>query len=161
MLIVAAFLGLLLLFSTALAGRSIPDDVDLDLMVSALRQVENWDGRSRGSAGERGYWQITPAVWSQFSDARPFQYADSRSPGAVEIQRTVASVYVLWIRRRLIEGNMRLTPYNFALVWSAGWDCVFHHRPHSPSKAKRDYAKRAVNIYEAQKIKVSHSNSTR
>lgn len=151
MLTLLAFL-LALAFGTWALGR-MPEhgvDPDLSILVEAIRMTENWDGRSRGAAGERGHWQITPAVWAQFtSEFAPesFDKADGRSGYCVALQRRVALAYLTWIRRRLLDVQMPPTPYFIALVWAAGFDSVFRKHPHRPSAAKRDYAERAENLY--------------
>lgn len=128
---------------------------DIDVMLEALRQVENWDGRSRGADGERGPWQITPAVWCKYSD-KPFAWADGRSFDARIEQRRVAREHVYDITLWLESEKTNPTPFRVALVYCAGWSAYAHAIPHKPSKAKRDYARRATNIY-SELIKSNHT----
>lgn len=120
--------------------------LNIDLMLEALRQVENWDGHSRGADGERGPWQITPAVWCKYSE-KPFAWADGTSPEAKTEQRRVAREHVYDITLWLESENTRPAPFNVALIYSAGWSAYAHGLPHKPSKAKRAYARRAANLY--------------
>lgn len=119
---------------------------DIDVMVEALRQTENWDGHSRGAAGERGPWQITPAVWKRYSNL-PFGCADGHSNADKTEQRRVAREFVYAIMHRLSLANRDRDAFTVATVWAAGWDCYFYWTPHKPSKAKFAYARRAEALY--------------
>ena len=151
MLYIAAMV-LLVGFVTIVHAAGGERELNVDAMVEALRQVENWDGHSRGAAGERGPWQITPAVWNQFSD-QPFSYAESRAPWCRSETRRVAREYVLWIHRRLSDAKLPAGPFTVALVWTSGWNAYFYHSPHKPTRRKKDYAERARNLYkEIEKV---------
>ena len=123
-----------------------PKEFDIDRMVEAIRLCENWDGRSRGASSERGPWQITPAVWHTYS-TMPFFCAEGKTISERTEQRRVAREQVWWITQRLAHANKPCTPYNVALVWNAGWSSFFYGAPSKPSPRKRDYAKRATNLY--------------
>lgn len=141
-------IGLLMIVGgVALAASPTRSPCDIDLMVEAIRQVENWDGHSRGAAGERGPWQITPSVWDECSD-KPFSWADGRSNSEKTETRRVAREKLYRISARLTHAGYLPDAYTVALVWSAGWDAFFYRHPRSPSKAKRDYADRARNLYD-------------
>lgn len=119
--------------------------IDVNIMVDALRVTENWDGVSRGAAGERGPWQITRAVWMQYSN-HPFTHCESKA--FIDEQRLVVKFYVAEIISQLVINDQNDTPFAIALCWCAGPRCAIHHSPRAPSEAKCEYASRAQNIYK-------------
>lgn len=142
--------GTLILFiaigSLALATSASPrQPLDVNVMVDALRVTENWDGVSRGAAGERGPWQITRAVWMRYSH-HPFDQSEPKV--FIDEQRMVAKHYVTDIISQLLWNEQNETPFAIALCWCAGVSCAIHHRPRAPSEAKCEYASRAQNIYK-------------
>ena len=144
-IVVVAFVLVLSPFTMAGEPKS---PLDIDKMVEALRMCEAWDGRSRGASAERGPWQITPGVWHQYSHM-PFFSGEGTSMQERSEQRRVAREQVYWITQRLANANVKCDPYNVALVWNAGWASFFYGSPHKPSARKRDYAKRATNLYHS------------
>lgn len=121
-------------------------EIDIDLMLEAIRQVENWDGHSRGAAGERGPWQMTRPIWQVLTD-KPFDWADSPNLDHQIESHRVAREWVYEIRKLLRNRKLVATPYNVALVWTSGWGVFSFYHPKPVSAAKKDYAQRATNLY--------------
>ena len=145
MLYVILFVVICTLCGSILAATPKPA-CDIDLMVETLRQIENWDGRSLGAAGERGPWQFTPDVWHQYSTL-PFSCAEGKSNAEKTEQRRVAREVVFAISERVKAARRTPDAYTVALIWGAGWSAYYYGQPHKPSAKKRDYAQRAENLY--------------
>lgn len=127
-------------------GAIPPEPADIDLMVESIRQVENWDGVSRGAAGERGPWQMTEPVWNQYSTL-PFSCAEGKSNAEKTEQRRVARECLYAISQRLQAARRNRDALTVAVVYCAGWGCYFYWQPHKPTRAKFAYAYRAENLY--------------
>jgi hypothetical protein len=144
-------LGILFLvfvvFATAREKAFRIETFNIDVEIEALLRVEGWDGHSRGASGERGYWQITPDVWKQFSQGLSFAWAGRSDPMAKAYQRSVALAYVNWIKDNLERAKRDVNPYMVSLVYGAGWHSVINGKPHRPTAFKKDYAQRATNLY--------------
>jgi hypothetical protein len=144
--IVAAVI-LLVFCCVAVAKNETRDPhFDINRMADALRMVEHWDGQTRGSAGERGPWQFTLQVWQQHS-SMPFEWAEGYRVVQREEQRRVALDHIRHLQTMISFSKLPVNAYTVALAWTAGVSATVHHEPHRPSKAKRDYARRAENLY--------------
>lgn len=103
----------------------------LALFLEAVALVETGgDARKVGRAGERGAFQMTPAV-----------VASCGGYGAKE-----AAHYARWLELQLVHGGIDPLPYNLALAWNAGPGAV---RRGTATMASYDYALRVKNTYEA------------
>lgn len=141
---IVLFILLSVVAGVACANVREQKPLDLALVVEAIRQVEHWDGRSIGASNEVGPWQVTPAVWREFS-SKPIWWATIRSPECRAEQHAVALRHVTWINKHLFEIPLRESAYSIALVYTCGWKGVKHG---NPSAAKRDYAQRVQNVYD-------------
>ena len=67
-----ALIGLVVLVcrTPAKAEESCPM-IDIPRMIRAIKETEDWDGRSVGAHGELGPMQFKAATWGQFS-RKPF-----------------------------------------------------------------------------------------
>ena len=45
-----------------------PDPLDLERLVWAIKQVENWDGHTPGRLGEWGPMQMRPAIYKRYAN---------------------------------------------------------------------------------------------
>ncbi len=98
------------------------------------------DPHKPGKNGELTIYQFRPSVWGQYSKVSMTKADDQ------EIER-VAMEHYTWIMKRLqslpwVQG-MPLAE-QVALLWNAGYGNVYNARI---SRAQRDYAKRAQNIF--------------
>jgi hypothetical protein len=125
-----------LLFATPVSAS-----VDLIKMIETIRLVEN--SETPGRAGEQGPWQILPSVWRSYSREH-ISWASSKRADCVAEQKRVVTAHIEWIRSCLTNAGFADTPKNIALVWCAGFETV---RRGKASKAKKDYAARAQNVY--------------
>ena len=113
--------------------------VDAQRMLAAIAGAEGWHpGQLPGRHGERGPWQITPAVWRKYS--RTIQATASMAE-----QRRVATAHLKATLLDLWRHSLPETPYWVALVWNAGMTGAVIGAP----AESRDYAQRASNLYHA------------
>ena len=112
--------------------------LDVPRFLSAVRQVEDWNGRD-GRAGERGPWQITAAVWAMHMPGRPFAEARREGPAYA-----CALKHATWLRARLVAAGADDNAFNMALCWNAGADGTLRGR--APDRSY-DYAVRVRNLY--------------
>lgn len=144
-LITAYFLATV--FAGYVVAATAPKEAaDIDVMVEAIRHVENWNGVSRGAAGERGPWQVTPGVWHQYSKL-PLSCAEGKSHAELTEQRRVAREVIYDISQRLLKARRNRDAFTVAVVYCAGWNCFHYWQPHRPSKAKIAYGRRAEALY--------------
>lgn len=115
--------------------------IDHARLLDAIRQVEEWDGRD-GSAGERGPWQITAAVWKKHCPAWSFDRAR-----ATRYARVCAERHLEWLAAGLRRHGIEPTPYALALAWNAGLTGATTGR--APVRAY-EYARRVENLYQAK-----------
>lgn len=128
------------------SAKSLKPQAELDLtqVVEAIRQVENWDGRSTGAAGEKGPWQFTRDAWFEHS-TKPFWMAEGRSRDCMGEQHRVAMARVDRISSRIAASHIDFSTYSIALVFTCGYEGAKRGKP---SRQKRDYAQRVQNIYD-------------
>lgn len=134
----------LVLTAKVRAAQKAKKPLDLMQVVEAIRQVENWNGRSVGASNEFGPWQFTADTWFDFSN-HPFWWAGDHAPKCKAEQHRVALAYVTWIHAHLLDIPIKESAYSIALVFTCGYSGVKHGKP---SRAKRDYAQRVQNIYD-------------
>lgn len=128
----------------AFAARTFirPAPLDIDLMIQALRMVENTPRGYVGRAGERSEWQIKAEVWRVHS-TRPFEWASSSLPNAVAETKYVVRAHINWIVSRVESVGLRKDSYDVALVWTAGLTGAVNWG----TPEKQAYATRAFNLY--------------
>lgn len=132
-----------LLFSFFAAGADAAGGLRLDLVVEAIRLVENSPRARIGRAGERGPWQMKPATWAMFS-ARPLWWASGEAWVCQAEQRAAAAREVAWIRAALPSLGLSESAWSIGLVHNAGYGAV-HAR--AVSGAQWDFAVRVENVY--------------
>lgn len=115
------------------------DTVDLGRLVDCIAAVENAKTTHIGKAGERSRYQITEAIWRQYSD-KDFHLASSQDPICLYEAREVAFQHVRWLSLTLD----RPTVYRIALAWNAGFHAA---QSGNVSNASVSYARRATNLY--------------
>ncbi len=119
-----------------------PTEVDLPRLLQAVAQVESGcDDKAVGKRGERGRYQLSPAVWGQHARKQPFTLAHNATESKV-----VADHHIQWLLDRLRFASIELTPYNIALAWNAGFSAMTHNKL---TAVHRDYADRVVNLYNS------------
>lgn len=114
-----------------------PAPLNPERALEAIVQVENWIPGTIGAAGERGRYQITPAVWRKHS-----RVPQAKASAAEQLR--VARAHLADIRTQLRAARFPDTPYFIGLAWTAG---VAKTIARQASPAKRDYAARVENIY--------------
>lgn len=103
-------------------------DKTLALLLWAIGQVESGgDARAVGAAGERGQFQMTPAV-----------VASSGGYG-----ERAAARWLRLLERELLHAGIEPLPFNLALAWNAGLGAV--QRGRAPVASYR-YAGRVENL---------------
>jgi hypothetical protein len=117
-----------------------PEPVDIGRLVDCIAAVENAKTTHIGKAGERSRYQITYAVWSQYSEW-DFHLASSMDPIALYEARQVAYQHVRWLSLTLDRPSV----YRIALAYNAGFHAA---QSGNVSNASVSYAKRVRNIYE-------------
>lgn len=121
------------------------EPLDLARMAECIRQVENSKLEHVGAAGERGLYQITPAVWHQHSSAPHHWASSSREVCRAETLRVVlAHLTHLRVQLACQRPPFPDTPYFVALAWGAGATATIER---TASAEKRSYAARAQNLY--------------
>lgn len=102
-----------------------PDPLDVPRIIWAIKQVENWDGHTRGAAGEWGAMQMRPAIYARYHNDE-----------------------VGYINELILECSRiprKPTVYIVALLHGAGFPRV---RSQRCGAAKFDYAARVQNVYD-------------
>lgn len=130
----------LCVFSTASGAMLEATARDKARLLAAIEQVEDWRGHD-GAAGERGPWQITPAVWRQHCPAWSFETARQRGRARICAERHLA-----WLSDGLLRKGIAPVPFMLALAWNAGLTGATNGR--APVRAY-EYAVRVENIYQA------------
>lgn len=138
--------------------KPVEPKIDVQRLIEAIKQVENWDGYSIGKNGERGSMQFKEGTWQQFTKL-PFWWADSsyitesrafrKESKEIKAHReTVERLYVSWIISKALPA-LRLAPtvYNAALVHVAGYGTV---EKHAFNTHQTDFANRVTNVYYDQ-----------
>lgn len=121
------------------------EPLSLERMADAIRQVENSKLEHIGAAGERGLYQITPAVWRQHSSAPHHWASSSREVCQAETLRVVlAHLTHLRVQLACQRPPFPDTPYFVALAFCAGPTATTER---TASDVKRDYAARAQACY--------------
>lgn len=124
------------------------DAVDEDRLLRCIAQLETGTTqiskpvRKVGRAGERSAWQITPAVWQEYT-AAPF----ARASTDAKLGRVVAAAHLRRLHVDLRRRTGYVNTFTLALAWNAGLSGAINGRV--PPGA-RDYAARAVALYEAK-----------
>lgn len=121
--------------------------IDPEKEIKALMEIENWDGKSVGAAGEIGPWQLAPAVWMQHSKF-PHQWATCRTPAQAAETDRVVRAHLEWVRKQIWRQGYEESPYIVALFWTCG---IGTFRSGLVPAAKIDYATRANNLYSTLK----------
>lgn len=133
---------LLSLIACATVTLTIPKapPIDVERLLDCIAQIESWDGKTTGKAGEWGAFGIVPSVWKHARGAsrKTIQQA---TPSEM---RTAARDEMLFRMATLQINHMVLTPRLCALAWGAGVSAVIQD---AASEAKRDYARRVENLY--------------
>ena len=110
-------------------------------MLAVIRQVETGDDSSvRGAAGERGAYQITPAVWHQHMGAQPF--SDAAIPAYAD---ACALKHLRWLADGMRRAGVSPTPARLALAWNYGLQGALRRE-----MRLTDYARRAANLYASR-----------
>lgn len=135
--------ALLLFGGYALHAANKHAVISRDLLVEAIRLVENTPRGFVGRQGERSEWQFKPATWSQYSD-KPFTWASESRALCVAEQQRVAYAHVAWILARLPSLGRPTNSYQVGIVWCAGYGAAEEDRI---THAQYDYADRVHNIY--------------
>lgn len=117
--------------------------VDSLRMAMVIEQVENTKTEQVGGDGERSRFQITRGVWEKYSRF-PFRDASSLRPHCRAEALRVALRHIDYIKATLSATNLPVNAYNVALAWNAGITATLTG---TASARKRDYAKRAENLY--------------
>lgn len=113
----------------------------IDIIADQIAVVERAPASTkRGSAGERGPYQLTYAVWTQHSSL-PFELANYEA-----YSRPVAKLHLEWLRSNLIKAGFEPSAYRLALAWNAGLTAVVKRREKPRSV---DFANRVRNLVEA------------
>lgn len=134
----ALMLGILLAVG---APAPAAEPVDLDRLLDATREIENWAGRD-GQAGERGAYGIRAATWAQHMGDKPFAMARQERWG-----RECARRHVAWLQRELARAGAHPSVFNLALAYNAGLGRALSGR--APERAY-DYARRVENLYRTR-----------
>ncbi len=118
-----------------------PAELDVERLLDAIKDVEAWDGKSTGAAGEYGPFQITPAVWIHCRTVRKTMIqatpSEHRAAARAELLFRIATAQI---------NHMTVTPYICGLLWGAGVSATIGH---TASPAKHEYATHVMNCYEA------------
>lgn len=118
-----------------------PPPLNDERMLDAIKADENWDGHTRGAAGEWGAFQMTPGVWHKYSRL-------SQRWATPAQERVVARLHLRWVREQLRANHLPDKPWFIAAAWAAGVDAVKHR---TMARKKIEYADRAEVLYEAGK----------
>ena len=125
-------------------GKGIAEDLlDPDRLLWSIVQVENTPNHVIGGAGERSCYQITPAVWAQWSSQPHLIASSNQLTHRIETKK-VAKAHIYHLRSQLTQLEAPETPYLIALAWTAGLSAVLND---TASPRKRDYASRVEAIY--------------
>lgn len=125
----AALVLLLAAFTKTVRGQSpviryVEHDLDIGHLITALKQTENWDGKTQGGRGEWGPLQMLPGIYRRFAkDERGY------------IRHLIGECHKL---------NKRPTAWLIGLLHNAGYPAV---RDHHALAAKLDFAQRVENLY--------------
>ena len=103
--------------------------IDLALLLAAIAVVEsNSEDAAIGAAGERGRYQITPAVWNEWMPFPPWSayhcaFASAPHDGAHDpaLSRWVAERHIKYtIIPELEKAGRQVTVFAIASCWNAG-----------------------------------------
>lgn len=119
--------------------------LNVRLLIVAISKAENWDGVAIGQAGERGRLQFTATTWYKFSH-KPHHWAERRSADMKKESDAVEFEYIMELQEECRKIGKPVTPYMIALLHNAGQPVVASGKVPA---MKRDFAQRAVNLYEA------------
>lgn len=125
----------------ALTGwlRATEEPIDLDTLLTCIAQVEGADTSHIGSHGERSRYQITQAVWHDYTH-EPFTAASSKHPHDLELQHKVAMKHIEYLASRIDRPSV----YRIAAAWNGGINAVNKNRFNDRMAS---YAKRVRNLY--------------
>lgn len=99
--------------------------IEITRMKNAIKSVENWNGYSIGSKGERGAMQMIPSIWA--------------------IYHCDETTYVKDLILACKSMRRNPTPYLVALIHNAGLPAVLSS--HVPAM-KKSFASRVQNVYD-------------
>lgn len=135
-------------------AKAVEPAIEIDRLIHAIKQIENWDGYSIGKSGERGALQWKEATWRQFS-SQPHVWAELRGPSFVLVHRTnVERNYARWLVKAVSRLYLAPTVYNVGLLHNAGYGNVKRGRI---TDQQDDFAIRLMNVYYDQpKPKIKH-----
>ena len=117
--------------------------VSVEFAILAIADVENWDGKSIGKAGERGRLQFTKARWGQLS-TKPFRWADSRQNFAIKETHRVERAHIVDLIEQCKKIHRRPTAYLVAAFHTAGFTAVSSGHIQA---FKKDFAERVAIVY--------------
>ena len=122
-----------------------PPKLDVERLLDAIAAVENWDGKTRGAAGEWGPWQMTPEVWKRCRGniRKTLQMAEPhelRAAAREELQFRIATLQI---------NHHVPTAFLVALAWGAGVRATLDGKA---TEKKREYARRVETVYEKASI---------
>ena len=101
--------------------------LDIPRLIAAIKEVENWDGHTRGRMGEWGPMQMRPAIWKV--------YANDEAGYIAKLMGEATSL------------GRRPTPWLIGLLHNAGYPAVASQRAMA---LKLDFASRVENVYLAR-----------
>ena len=132
--------------AAAVITFSVPQQPKLDVerMLDAIAGVENWDGHTKGAAGEWGPWQMTPTVWKH---CRGTLHKTMQQATPSEL-RTAAREELHFRIVTLEMNHETITPFIVGLAWGAGMTATLKN---TATRAKHDYAHRVANLYDVPK----------
>lgn len=118
-----------------------PPKLDVDAMLYAIRQCENWDGKTEGAAKEWTAYQFTPAVWqhTRIGKTKTMRQATPSEHHAA------AREELLFRMASLAINHIEPTVCNLALSWTAGVSATING---TASEAKKRYALKCVALYQ-------------
>lgn len=133
-MLISICLGILFVFAIALVARASEAhaavryaavELDIGHLVTAIKSVENWDGRTPGAQGEWGPMQMTPAIYKRFA-------SDERA-------------YVRYLLEECRKLRKPPTAWLVGLLHNAGYPAV---RDHRALEAKLNFAERVATVYK-------------
>ena len=115
--------------------------LNIPRLLDAIGEVESWnDDESIGALGERGRYQIRPALWNEYT-SMPIALARFRVNSATVATRILKH----WETILQARGCPQSIMPTVMVTW---WQCGPHG---TPSEKKRDSIQRVMNLYEEAK----------
>lgn len=104
--------------------RYVEHSLDIGHLITAIKTVEAWDGKTPGAMGEWGPMQMRPAIYKRFS-------TDERG-------------YVKELIKECMKLDKKPGAWIIGLLHNAGYPAV---RDHRALAAKLNFAERVENVY--------------